>query len=273
MPKERLDSWKAIAEYLERSLRTVQRWHAHHGLPVHRFGGVKGAVFAYPEEIDNWLVSLAQETRMQTESEELALEASKTASSDLTRTANQMWESRSERNIQTVAALYRKAVDHDPANVEALTGMANSLIFAALYGIMDGVVAYPSAQDAIRRAGEGKAATAAHNCALAWLKLLYDREWRQARSGFETALVAAPNYSFALAGLALLQLAEGDTDEACSTAWKAWRSQPSAVSLGSLLCWVHALAGDVRQSLDLIEQIKLSGGAYAMTAAAEPSTT
>jgi hypothetical protein len=32
MPKVRLDSWKSIADYLERSPRTVQRWHACHAL-------------------------------------------------------------------------------------------------------------------------------------------------------------------------------------------------------------------------------------------------
>jgi hypothetical protein len=64
MAKLRLDSWKSIAEYLERSARTVQRWHAYLGLPVHHFDGRKGSVFAYAEEIDRWLIGLAEETRM-----------------------------------------------------------------------------------------------------------------------------------------------------------------------------------------------------------------
>lgn len=35
---DRLDSWKEIAVYLDRALRTVQRWEKDHGLPVHRHG-------------------------------------------------------------------------------------------------------------------------------------------------------------------------------------------------------------------------------------------
>src|ERR1041385_1511743 len=35
-PERRLDSWKAIAAYLGRGVRTVQRWEREEGLPVHR---------------------------------------------------------------------------------------------------------------------------------------------------------------------------------------------------------------------------------------------
>jgi Tol biopolymer transport system component len=53
----RLDSWKEIAAYLNRDVRTVIRWESK-GLPVHRVpGGKRQAVFAYPAEIDHWLIS------------------------------------------------------------------------------------------------------------------------------------------------------------------------------------------------------------------------
>lgn len=52
----RLDSWKAVADYLNRDQRTVQRWEREKGLPVHRVpGGLRNAVFAYTDEIDAWL--------------------------------------------------------------------------------------------------------------------------------------------------------------------------------------------------------------------------
>lgn len=55
-PNRRLDSWKEIADYLGRDLRTVSRWEKEKGLPVHRIpGGKKSAVLAYTEEIDAWL--------------------------------------------------------------------------------------------------------------------------------------------------------------------------------------------------------------------------
>src|SRR5438270_13125103 len=51
----RLDSWKEIATYLKRGVRTVQRWEQEAGLPVHRLLTEKrGVVHAYTSEIDSW---------------------------------------------------------------------------------------------------------------------------------------------------------------------------------------------------------------------------
>src|SRR5262245_39779120 len=53
----RLDSWKEIASYLGRDVRTVQRWEKKEGLPVHRHQHDKlGTVYAFPSELDAWWV-------------------------------------------------------------------------------------------------------------------------------------------------------------------------------------------------------------------------
>jgi hypothetical protein len=51
----RLDSWKVIAQYLGRGTRTVQRWHVEYGLPVRHIGGISTSVFAFSDELDDWL--------------------------------------------------------------------------------------------------------------------------------------------------------------------------------------------------------------------------
>jgi tetratricopeptide (TPR) repeat protein len=52
---ELLDSWKEIASYLGRAVRTVQTWEKEEGLPVHRHQHRRGGtVYAYPAEIDAW---------------------------------------------------------------------------------------------------------------------------------------------------------------------------------------------------------------------------
>lgn len=51
-----LNSWKEIANYLGRGVRTVQRWERDLRLPVHRPKGKdRSAVLAFPEELDKWL--------------------------------------------------------------------------------------------------------------------------------------------------------------------------------------------------------------------------
>jgi hypothetical protein len=53
-----LSSWKEIAQYFGRGVRTVQRWEAELGMPVRRpHGGSRTAVMAVREELDLWMAS------------------------------------------------------------------------------------------------------------------------------------------------------------------------------------------------------------------------
>jgi len=52
---DRLDSWKEIAAFLKRGVRTVQRWERTEGLPVHRHQHAKlGSVYALRPEVAAW---------------------------------------------------------------------------------------------------------------------------------------------------------------------------------------------------------------------------
>lgn len=268
MTKKRLDSWKAIAEFLGRSLRTVQRWHDCNGLPVHHFGGHKGSVFAYEEEIDRWLAGLAEEPGAAHVRLGETLESGKRSSIELTMAADGMWETRSERNIQTIADLYRKAIDKDSCNAAAFTGLANAMVFCTLNDLMDGAMAYPSAVEALRRMPQLDSEYFDAKCPAAWIDMLYNRNWRQARAGFEEVIRKRPS-SFALAGMATMHIAEGRNLQAQQYAWEAWRLNPLVCSLGGLLCWIVYLDGDFRQVLDLAAQMRAGGGDGGIVTAAE----
>ncbi len=55
-----LNSWKEIAAYLHRGVRTVQRWEVNLGLPVRRPAGkTRSAVIAMRSELDQWVKSSA----------------------------------------------------------------------------------------------------------------------------------------------------------------------------------------------------------------------
>jgi len=54
--EQRLDSWKEIADYLGKDVRTAIRWEKERGLPVRRLpGGKRQPVFAFVAEIDAWV--------------------------------------------------------------------------------------------------------------------------------------------------------------------------------------------------------------------------
>jgi TolB-like protein len=55
VPGARLESWKEIGSYLNRDVRTVQRWEQTKGLPVRRLpGGDMARVYALKSELDAW---------------------------------------------------------------------------------------------------------------------------------------------------------------------------------------------------------------------------
>lgn len=54
-PSKRVDSWKHIADYFRRDVRTVQRWEQQEGLPVHRHSHRKSSsVYALRGELNAW---------------------------------------------------------------------------------------------------------------------------------------------------------------------------------------------------------------------------
>ena len=79
-PQGRLDSWKEIAVYLHRDVKTVQRWEKREGMPVHRHQHDRiGSVYAFSSELDAWV----QNRRLQLEEEvQPSVEAPADAGSD-----------------------------------------------------------------------------------------------------------------------------------------------------------------------------------------------
>ena len=53
---DRLNSWKEIAIYLDRDVRTVQRWEKEESLPIHRhLHNTQVSIYGYRSEVDTWL--------------------------------------------------------------------------------------------------------------------------------------------------------------------------------------------------------------------------
>jgi hypothetical protein len=53
--RRRLDSWKEIALFLKRSVRTVQRWEGCEQLPIYRHRHQdRSSVFTYADELELW---------------------------------------------------------------------------------------------------------------------------------------------------------------------------------------------------------------------------
>ncbi len=52
--RRQLESWKEIASFFDRDEKTVRRWEKELGLPIYRYPGAKGRVYAYSAELKEW---------------------------------------------------------------------------------------------------------------------------------------------------------------------------------------------------------------------------
>jgi Tol biopolymer transport system component len=96
----RLDSWKEIASYLGRGIRTVQRWEREEGLPVHRLDHAqRGSVYASRRELTAWW-----ESRRRPDAAPASTNAAASAAPR---------EPRSERVTATSAATFWPALSSD----------------------------------------------------------------------------------------------------------------------------------------------------------------
>ncbi len=65
MSKRILDGWKDIADYVGKSVRTIQRWEKEDGFPIRRVQS-KRSVFAYADEIDKWMAQKGKSDKAET---------------------------------------------------------------------------------------------------------------------------------------------------------------------------------------------------------------
>ena len=118
---DRLDSWKEIACYLRREVRTVQLWEKNEGLPVHRhFHKSLGSVFAFRSEIERWKHQVTK-ARTGNESQTDASKVCRSVRVHVLRIANANGELR-EWGESILANTLRALQEIDPERLAVLSG-------------------------------------------------------------------------------------------------------------------------------------------------------
>jgi hypothetical protein len=106
-----LNSWKEIATYLGRGVRTVQRWEAELQLPVHRPRGKnRSAVMAFRAELNDWLFRTPLECDKEKNSDallEIAQEMHELASK-LFAAANSQAHPEGEKLVEAAGAIVQR---------------------------------------------------------------------------------------------------------------------------------------------------------------------
>jgi thioredoxin-like negative regulator of GroEL len=182
----------------------------------------------------------------------------KARSAELTALACKRWETLSHLNLSVIAKLFREAIDLDPGNGAAFAGLSQALIAQGVLGVVRAPAAYASAEAALRRAREIDSELPDAKCADAWLKMVATRDWQGALKCFEDILTNQPDSTRAMAGRALLHIAEGYPDKASSLLSKAAQLHALGISVRAMYCWSEYLSGDYMHAIELVDQVRAS---------------
>lgn len=238
MTRKRLDSWKEIATYLNRTVRTVLRWSRTSGLPVHRVPGPRRrSVYAFSDELDSWLfgnrgrADPASAIPAAAPGQEGAISE---AAQMLYRKARYLWDARVD--ITESIRILREVIAEEPRYALAYAGLADAFIVAAIYGALHPHEAFHRARHAAAQALRIEPGLTEANCSEAWVQLCQDRNWAGADAAFTAVLEAQPDYTFARTGRCYLLLALGKADTALAAAREAWARDPISPAANVTLC-------------------------------------
>lgn len=238
---DRLDSWKEIASYLRREVRTVQLWEKKEGLPIRRhFHKRLGSVFAYRSEIDLW-----QRRVSRTHHEEQApigwLNAfSSTKNPAVSHRTGSLaregylkgryfWNQRSEKSLRKAIVCFESAMREDPEFALPYSGLADSLTLLSFYEIASPAEVMPAARRAAQNAIELDPNSAEAHASLADVFLHFDRDWQAADREYRRAIQCNPDYALGYHWYANLLAARGQHEAAHMAIMHALEINPVSI--------------------------------------------
>ena len=277
----RLDSWKLIAQHMGRSIRTVQRWHQEHGLPIQRIGNTSGSVFAYTHELDAWLRQRAPAGHgngittsahapipplktfaadvASAEDRSVVPERSRLRSAELVALSRMMWRDLSFKNLESVARALATAIEFDCTNAAAYAGFASAVLFEALLGLGETETRIATSRAALERALGLDPTLPEAMFVSALLKVCVDRDWESARrllDGAQSDRSLLPRIQVARG---LLALAERQVEQAGYWFREAGRRNPLNALWSEFDCWGVFLRCDRDETLRSIEEQRSMG--------------
>ncbi len=226
----RLDTWKEIATYFERDIRTVRRWEKDRGLPIHRIpGNGGGTVYAYEEELVVWLRRDPKLPAIDDQPAEIKTERRVRAANLISlwpiaavmlivglaltlllrdggaptgvhdRQAEAFynaglyeWQTRTPIGLTHAVSDFKRAIAREPNYAEAYAGLANCYNLLREYATMPPQVAYPLAKAAAERAVALRPTLGQAHAALAFDDFYWARDIRGAEHEFRTAIALEP---------------------------------------------------------------------------------
>jgi len=207
----RVESWKEIAAYLQRTTRTVQRWERTEGLPVHRHVHQdQSSVYAFTDELDDWLNARTVSTTPQEISSPVNHSGHR---SHIVRDARirgrYLLSMRTAESILAAVREFQTAIACDPTDAVSYAELAEAYCTLSGNEIWSPEDGFTKARAAALQALAIDPQVAQAQVTLAMVHNMYDWDWASAEQRFLTAIRLDPACATAHHWLGLMYLNAG----------------------------------------------------------------
>jgi tetratricopeptide (TPR) repeat protein len=240
--QEQLQSWKEIAFFLGRTVRTVQRWERYEGLPVRRHIHLDAAsVYAYASDLESWL-------------------SSRTAcvdneAGDITTPSTQNWQARyvkaydalrqrTRTSVNTAIAELRACVKLNPDWAQLHAALAEAYVVLSMFEWRPPNEGFAEVRTSAERALALDANTPIAHAALGAEAAFYEADWRRADTHFDRALAIDPRSAVVRYWFGLVLMNQGRFADAFRELDRAAMLDPGSPVLVANLGRPHLCAGD-----------------------------
>ncbi len=213
---------------------------------MHRVpGSDRSSVFAVKQDLDRWLLGESECSSDAKTSVQVGARAL---------TAAGLWDQCSTDNLDEILVFHRAWAREEQRNASAHAGLANVLLLASYFNLIEGSVALLQARSELLRAQLLDPELAATRCAGAWLAFWQDRNVAEAQMGFASALERDPNCWFARLGQAWLYSLTGDSRRASLAAEHLLEATGFSSPSATAACSIHFHQGEFQKALWVASQ-------------------
>jgi len=163
------------------------------------------------------------------------------------------WNLRTQEGFRHAIDEYQKAIEADPQNALAYSGLAS--VYAMQSGFKAPTQVFPEAKKYAEKAIklDGKLADA--HAALAFIRFYYDWDWKSAEEEYIAAIALNPRYASARSHYAMLLAVTGRFREAEDQAKLAEQADPVSAAVGTGLGRVYFWSGNYQQAAHQFESV------------------
>ncbi len=159
------------------------------------------------------------------------------------------WNKRTDEGLKLGIEHFQKAIDIDPVYALAYTGLADCYAVLGTFGGSEPRAAFPKAKAATARALEIDNGLAEAHTSSAFVKQLYNWDWRGAAADYARAIDLNPGYSTTYFWRATLFAALGQREESITEISHALELDPLSLPINTYLGWAYYFARRYDQAI------------------------